>query len=125
MVLQSPSKIESMVLKSYLSKDKCQVSSMRIMFRRIELSDEDNLFELEKEVFPSLLTITSDNNLLYFEKDLCRLQLWSMESKRIILECQTTNDVTQVYASSRNRYYLIGYQSGVLEIRNSTNLKVV
>lgn len=38
--------------------------------------------------------MTSDNNLLYFDEGDARLNLWSMESKRVILSATCDKDVT-------------------------------
>lgn len=47
-----------------------------------------------------------------------------MESRRDILQADCGPDVSQVYVSSLNKNYLIGYSTGKLEVRNSTNLEI-
>lgn len=45
-----------------------------------------------------------------------------MDHKRIIHSERIKEIVKKVYASSINKYFLIGYENGVLEIRLANNL---
>lgn len=68
--------------------------------------------------------MTVDNNLFYYEEEQQSLILWSMESQRIIHTEKIVSKVTKVFACSANKYYLIGYDTGKLEIRLATNLSL-
>lgn len=82
---------------------------------------------MEKNVPSNLLAMTSDNNILYFDKsdkENPHLALWSMESRRVILSSSCDSDISKVCATKNNNHYFIGYQSGKLEKRTSTSLEV-
>ena len=49
-----------------------------------------------------------------------------MEGERIVLEssCKEHGKVTKVFASPSNKRYIIGYESGFLELRDSVNFEI-
>ena len=77
---------------------------MTSIFRKLLLKDTDDICcEVPYKISEELITVTPDNNLLFYNESDGMICLWSMESKRIILsEKATSNDVTKVYASKGN-----------------------
>ena len=55
---------------------------------------EDNYYEFDKNIPPDLVTMTADNNILFYSQEEGKLCLWSMESKRVILQAEIDNDVS-------------------------------
>lgn len=81
-------------------------------------------YKIEHKFTQFTLTMTPDNNLLYFDTDRNMLCLWSMEGQRNVLEEQVQGTITKVFSSKGNKRYLVGYESGTLELRSSINLEI-
>jgi hypothetical protein len=56
----------------------------------------------------SKLCMTTDNNLLYYDKGDNKIGLWSMSNNKSIIVKDSPEKTSKVYSSIENKFYLIG-----------------